>query len=58
MSYLDHTVTIGVGDVRLQAGKQGPVVMFEIKVLQSQFGVFNCDLIEYRGYPPPTGGLF
>lgn len=47
-SHLDHAVAVGVGDVRLQASKQGPVVMFEIKVLQSKFGVFNCDLVEYR----------
>lgn len=42
--YLDHAVTVGIGDVRLQACKQGSVVMFEVKVLQSKFGVFNCDL--------------
>lgn len=48
VSYLDHTVTIGIGDVRLQAGKQGSVVMLEIKVLQSKFGVFDCDLIAHK----------
>lgn len=48
VSYLDHAVTIGIGDVRLQASKQGPVVMLEIKVLQSKFGVFNCDLIDTK----------
>lgn len=32
----------------LQPSKQGSVVMFEIKVLQSKFGVFNCHLIERR----------
>lgn len=48
VSYLDHAVTIGIGDVRLQASKQGSVVMLEIKVLQSKFGVFNCDLIAHK----------
>lgn len=43
-SHLDHTVAVGVGDVRLQAGEQSSVVMFEVKVLQTQFGVFNSDL--------------
>lgn len=47
VSYLDHAVTIGVGDVRLQTSKQGSVVMLEIKVLQSKFGVFNRDLIKH-----------
>lgn len=44
VSYLDHAVTVGIGNVWLQASKQGPVVMFEVKVLQSKFRVFNCDL--------------
>lgn len=48
VSYLDHAVTIGIGDVRLQASKQGSVVMLEIKVLQSKFGVFDRDLIEHK----------
>lgn len=48
VSYLDHAVTIGIGDVRLQASKQGSVVMLEIKVFQSKFGVFDCDLIAHK----------
>lgn len=47
-SHLDHAVAISIGDVRLQASKQGSVVMFEIEVLQPKFRVFNCDLIEYK----------
>lgn len=43
--YLDHAVTVGVGDVRLQTSKQSSVVVFEIKVLQTQFGVLDCDLM-------------
>lgn len=34
--YLDHAVTVGIRDVRLQTRKQGSVVMFEVKVLQSK----------------------
>lgn len=34
--YLDHTVTVGIRDVRLKAREQGSVVMFEVKVLQSK----------------------
>lgn len=48
VSYLDHAVTIGIGDVRLQASKQGSVVMLEIKVFQSKFGVFDCDLFAHK----------
>lgn len=32
--YLDHAVTVGIGDVGLQASKQGLIVVFEVKVLQ------------------------
>lgn len=32
VSYLDHAVTVGIGDVWLQAGKQGSIVMFEVKI--------------------------
>lgn len=46
-SYLDHAVAVGIGDVRLQTRKQGSVVMFEVKVLQSKFGVFYRDLIKH-----------
>ena len=43
-SHLDHAVAVGVGDVRLEAGEQRPVVMFEVEILQTQFGVFDRDL--------------
>ena len=39
-SYLDHAVAVGIGNVRLQASKQGPVVMFQVKVLKPKFWVF------------------
>lgn len=34
--------------MRLQASKQGSVVMLEIKVFQSKFGVFDCDLFAHK----------
>lgn len=48
VSYLDHAVTVGIGDVRLQASEQSSVVMFEVKILESKFGVFNSDLINHK----------
>lgn len=45
---MDHAVTVRIGNVRLQASKQGPVVMFEVKVLQPKFGVFDGDLMGTR----------
>lgn len=45
-SYLDHAVTVGIGDVRLQTREQGSVIMLEVKVLQSKFGVLYRDLIQ------------
>lgn len=32
--------------MRLQTSKQSSVVMLKVKVLQSQFGVFDGDLVE------------
>lgn len=44
ISHLDHAVAVGIGDMGLQARKQRLVVMLEVKVFQSQLGVFDCDL--------------
>lgn len=43
-TYLDHAVAISVWDMGLQASKESLVVMFEVKVLQAQLGIFNGDL--------------
>lgn len=32
--YLDHAVTVGIGDVGLQSSKQSLIVVLEIEVLQ------------------------
>lgn len=46
--YLDHAVTVGIGNVRLQASEQGFVIMLKVKVLQSKFRIFNCDLTQHK----------
>lgn len=42
--YLDHAVTVGIGDVGLQPSKQGLIVVLEVEVLQPELGVFDGHL--------------
>lgn len=49
ITHLEHTVTVGIGNMSLQASEMCLVVESEVKILQSQLGIFQIYLPEAFG---------